>query len=505
MDGLQVVTPEPGQSAAAAQDELQRDPDVRYVEPNRYRGASAVPNDPYFARQWGASNQGQPINGSGGTPGADVEAPAAWDLSTGGATTAVIDSGIDMSHPDLATQIWANPGETGGGRETNGRDDDGNGLVDDWRGWDFVEGDNSPQDQNGHGTHVSGTIAAAGNNGTGVTGVSYGSHVMPLRVLDANGSGTVAGLISAYHYAAAKGARVVNVSITGTGYSAAERDAIESAPNTLFVVAAGNGGSDQVGDNDDAGGQYPCAYPSANIVCVAASDQNDHRASFSNFGPATVDLAAPGDDIMSTVPGGYGYESGTSMATPFVSGAAALIWSARPDATPATVKADLLSGVDGKPDFTGTTASGGRLDAARSLRLAIQRPPTAPAPTAQPKATPARVRPRVFLALARKRTLRQAAVKGLPLRVRCSTRCKLSLRVTVDKRTASRLRLARSSGRAVATHTTVASTRAKTVTVRLSKRSKRAMRRLKRVTLTVAAADVTPGGRTTTFAVTLRR
>ena len=134
--------------------------------------------------------------------------------------------------------------------------------------------------------------------------------MLPLRVLDANGSGTVADLISAYRYAAARGIRVVNVSITGSGYSTAERDAIQSAPNTLFVVAAGNGGSDGVGDNVDGAGQYPCAYPSSNVVCVAASDQQDGRAGFSNYGPGSVDIAAPGVKILSTMSGAYTYLDG---------------------------------------------------------------------------------------------------------------------------------------------------------------------------------------------------
>ena len=185
--GLQLVQVDPGQSIRKAEEELERSPKVVYAEPNFTRRIEALPVDPFFGSLWGLDNQGQPVGGVTGTPDADIDAPEAWNLTTGspGVTAAVVDTGIDANHPDLGSSIWANPGESGEGRESNGVDDDGNGLTDDSRGWDWVTDDNLPADENDHGTHVSGTIAASGNNGTGITGVSWSSRLMPLRVLDA--------------------------------------------------------------------------------------------------------------------------------------------------------------------------------------------------------------------------------------------------------------------------------------------------------------------------------
>ncbi len=524
--GIQLVKAEPGQSVSAAEAELERSAEVVYAEPNFIREAQAVPNDPFFPRLWGLHNTGQPVEsfpGFPGTPDADIDAPEAWELTTGSpeVVVAVVDSGVDVAHPDLSSSIWTNPGESGGGRESNGIDDDGNKLVDDWRGWDWVTDDNLPADEERHGTHVSGTVAASGNNATGVTGVSWSSRVMPLRVLDAAGSGTVADLVSAYRYAGLKGAPILNASLGGSGFSNAELDAINAAPNTLFVVAAGNGGDDGVGDNVDTSPQYPCAYSAANIVCVAASDQNDALAGFSNFGSASVDLAAPGVRTLSTVPGGYAYFSGTSMATPHVAGAAALIRSLEPGAGVAGVRSALLGGTDSKTAFSGRTVTGGRLNAERSLRLAagsdgaplpVAPPPVpsdepsaanpqreAPPDEAEPAPAPAPVpapavaldtsAPVLSLALASRRRLAAVLSRGLSLRARCSERCGLKLRVVVDGRTAKRAGLARSRRPVVVGRTTtVATRRAKTVVVRFTPRARIRVRRLPAVRLTVRAA-----------------
>ena len=527
--GVQLVKAEPGQSVPAAEAALERSADVVYAEPNFIRRVQAVPNDPFFSNLYGLQNTGQAVAGASGTPDADIDAPEAWELTTGSPQVvgAVVDSGVDVGHPDLSSSIWTNPEEIGGGRESNRIDDDANGLVDDWRGWDWVADDNLPADENDHGTHVSGTIAASGNNATGVTGVSWNSRVMPLRVLDAGGSGTVADLVSAYRYAGAKGAQIVNASLGGSGFSRAELDAIDAAPNTLFVVAAGNGGADGVGDNVDTTPEYPCAYGAANIVCVAASDQNDGLAGFSNFGSTSVDLAAPGVRTLSTVPGGgYSFLSGTSMATPHTAGVAALIWSHEPGASVAGVKSALLGGTDSKSAFAGKTATGGRLNADRSLQLAAasagtplpfapppvpsaessspdpQRdaPPEEATPAPLPSSSPApaaapapavtldRSAPVLSLALASRRRLRTVLSRGLGLRAGCSERCGLNLRIVVDGRTARLTGLSSSRRPVVVGRTTVVATsRARRIVVRFGRRARLRLRRLRGVRLTVGA------------------
>lgn len=274
---------------------LEMRPEVVYAEPNYVYRTSAQPDDPSFAQLWGLHNTGQPVDGVTGSRDADVDAPEAWDRETGepATTVAVIDTGVDLDHPDLAANIWANRGEVAG----NGQDDDDNGFVDDVHGWDFVTGDNDPDDLNGHGSHVAGTVGAVGDNSTGVAGVAWDVSVMPVRALDAGGGGTSANVIAAIDYAVAQGADVVNASMETSERSQAMVDAIASAKQTLFVVAAGNSGR-----NTSTNPTYPCNVGLANVVCVAASDSRDRLASFSNFGTRHVDLAAPGVDILSTVP-----------------------------------------------------------------------------------------------------------------------------------------------------------------------------------------------------------
>ena len=300
--GLQLVTLPSGAAGDQARTALERSSGVLYAEPNYERSLQATPDDTHFGLLWGLHNTGQTMGGVTGTVDADIDAPEAWDITTGSSATtvAVVDTGIDDSHPDLGSPAWSNPGETGAGRETNGIDDDQNGYVDDSQGWDWVEQDNDPADENGHGTHVAGTVSARGNNGQGVTGVSWQSKLMALRVLDADGEGTVADVVDGYSYAAAQGAPIVNASLGSTGFSFTEYDMLRSLPGTLFVVAAGNDG-----ESNESNPHYPCSYDLANIVCVAASDNRDGLASFSNYGATSVDLAAPGRRILSTWPGGY--------------------------------------------------------------------------------------------------------------------------------------------------------------------------------------------------------
>lgn len=279
-------------TVAEAIEHYQRDPNVEYAEPNYIIHKAVAPSDQYFGNLWGLHNTGQ----SGGAPGADIHAPEAWDITTGShdVVIAVIDTGIANNHPDLSGNIWRNTGET---NCTDGIDNDGNGYIDDCYGWDFIGNDNDPSDYDGHGTHVSGTIAAHGNNSIGVSGVMWDAQIMPLRILGATGSGTTADAATAIFYANAKGARVINMSWGGYGYSQTLKDAID-ASNALVVCAAGNEG----GNDDGFLPFFPASYTSPNLISVAASDNNDKLASFSNYGKNSVDIAAPGVSIFSALP-----------------------------------------------------------------------------------------------------------------------------------------------------------------------------------------------------------
>jgi len=361
VQGMQLVEVESGQSAAAAERSLESADGVLYAEPNGIVSAFLRPNDPYFPQLWAMENTGQSIRGTAGTADADIDATGAWDAGVAGGTiVAVIDTGVDATHPDVAPNVLP--------------------------GHDFVTGDEDPADENGHGTHVAGTIAAERGNGIGVAGVAdNAAKILPLRVLDGAGSGRTSDVILAYGQAFQSGAKVVNLSLGSTTSSRAEHDAIAAFPTMLFVAAAGNGGPDGVGDNNDAVATYPCAYLLPNVVCVAASDNRDQLASFSNYGALSVDLAAPGVSIASTWPGGgYSWSSGTSMATPHVAGAAALLWAAAPNAQPIDISSALLAGVDARPAFTGRTVSGGRLNVLRSLRQVADVGAGTPAPVPSP-------------------------------------------------------------------------------------------------------------------------
>jgi thermitase len=289
------IAPDTGVEAAVRA--FERDPRVLWAEPNARREAGAVPNDAFFGEQWSLRNTGQTVNGAAGAAGADIDALKAWARTTGSPNVkvAVVDSGINFDQPDLAPNIWHNPGESGGGRESNGIDDDHNGYVDDWRGWDFVQQDNDPADNFGHGSHVAGTIAARGDNGMGVSGVAWRASIIPVRVLDNIDEGYCSDLAAGMAYAVRAGARVVNLSSGQRLSCKAEQAVIDGAPNVLFVAAAMNDGV-----NVDADPFYPCAYPEANVVCVAATDSSDRLASFSDYGGRTVDLAAPGVSILSS-------------------------------------------------------------------------------------------------------------------------------------------------------------------------------------------------------------
>ncbi len=334
------LAPTGGLAAAVAA--LGRDSGVSYAEPDGAVHAAAGPNDPGFGEQWGLSNTGQSVLGTSGTPGDDIGALYAWQHSSGlNVTVAEVDSGVDYTAPDLQGQFV--------------------------NGWDYINANNNPQDQFGHGTHVAGIIAALQNNGVGVSGVAPAAKIMPLRVLDQNGSGSDVDVAAAFNDAGNDGVPIVNASLGSTAPSQVIEQAIQSHPNTLYVVAAGNDGT----NNDDPSTPfYPCDAAEANVICVGASDQNDQPAWFSDYGATSVDLFAPGVSILSTYPGGYAYDDGTSMATPMVSGTLALMLSHAPALTAAQLKSDLLASVDGSPQLSGLAVSGGELDAAAAVATA---------------------------------------------------------------------------------------------------------------------------------------
>jgi subtilisin family serine protease len=317
-------------------------PEVVWAEPNRLTYSTGFDTeqsyyqlDPYWPRQWGLANLGD----NGASADADIDAPEAWKASKGaGVTVGVVDTGVDLTHPDLQGQLVAGSNFVGDGHAT-------------------------AADGAGHGTHVSGIIAAAENT-IGIVGAAPAAKVAPLRALDDNGTGTSASVAAAFTAAGKQGLRIVNASVGSTTASRAESDAIAAYPNTLFVVAAGNTGA----NIDNGGGaSYPCQYPLANVLCVGASDQADQISSFSNRGASSVDVFAPGSSIVSTWTGGtYQYASGTSMASPMVAATAAVVASEHPDWTAAQLKQTILDTADRVPSFSGSAVTGARVNMARA-------------------------------------------------------------------------------------------------------------------------------------------
>ena len=344
--------------------------DVEYVEANTIIRVNKVPNDIDFSQQYGMQNTGA----NGGTVNADIHAVQAWDISTGSQNVVVgiIDTGIDYTHPDIAPNYWKNPGETGvdangKDKQTNGVDDDGNGYIDDFRGWDFANNDNDPMDDHAHGTHCAGVIGARGNDGAGVAGVNWNVSLVGIKFLTGAGGGTLEDAVKAIEYGNTLGLDLTSNSWGGGGFSQTMQDAIAAADarGILFVAAAGN-----ESNNNDSSPAYPASYPVGNVISVAASDNKDQMAYFSNSGVRTVHVAAPGVDIYSSVPGSkYKKMSGTSMATPHVAGLAALVKAALPDATAAQVRARIINGVDRSPYWSTRVVSGGRINALNSLEV----------------------------------------------------------------------------------------------------------------------------------------
>lgn len=365
----EVVRAAPGEldQALAA---LNRDDGVVYAVPDAIVEGTA---DPHADQLWPLENSGQLASqpdsalrlrqfGTSAVRDADIDAPEAWQRSVGaGQSIAVVDSGVDFSHPDLQ------------------------GRIDASRARDWVDGDAVPTDGNGHGTHVTGTIVANRDNDIGVSGVAPAATVLPLRALDDANKGFTSWVVSAFDYAGDLRYRVVTASLGGTDAQALLpiRAAIEEHPDTLFVLAAGNAGTD-----NDVQPFYPCSLQLENIICVGATDAADRPATFSNRGRLSVDLHAPGVDVFSGFKQGYGYLSGTSMATPHVSAVAALVAATDATLSPLAIKQRILDSVDPKPELVGESVTGGRLNAAKAVGAAATPVPT-PTPAPEPTATPA--------------------------------------------------------------------------------------------------------------------
>jgi subtilisin family serine protease len=345
---------------ALAENWSKKDSRIKLVEPNYYVKTQAIPNDSFFPQLWALNNTGQ----TGGVAGFDIHATQAWELTTGSSEVivAVIDSGIDYNHPDLAENIWVNSGEI----PDNGIDDDQNGFIDDIYGYDFADNDSDPMDENNHGTHVAGTIAAHSNNALGVTGVNWQCRVMACKFLGADGYGNVSDAIEAINYAIANGATILNNSWGWQGNpSVSLETAIINARDNgvLFVAAAGNDSIDT-----DNGGSYPACYEISNVISVAATDRYGDLAQFSNYGRNSVHLGAPGANIISTIRNsGYASFNGTSMAAPHVSGVAALLMAYYPEITLQDLKSRIV--ITGTPNqsLLQTTISGRHLNAYNAL------------------------------------------------------------------------------------------------------------------------------------------
>ena len=344
-------------------------PDLEYAEPNyilrivgqRSGEAEKLPNDTDFGLLWGMKNTGQkePGNGVDGKAGADISATKAWAITTGNRaiSVAVIDTGVDYTHQELKDNIFVNTAEIAG----NGIDDDANGFIDDIHGWNFAGvSTNDPMDDNEHGTHCSGTIGAKGDDGNKIAGVTWETRILPIKFLTGGGSGTLDDAVKSIHYATKMKVNIMSNSWGGGGFSQAMFDAIKEAKDAgiLFIAAAGNDGQ-----NSDTSPHYPAGYQVENVMAIAASTNLDTLASFSTYGKRTVHLAAPGHKIYSSVPkNGYDTFSGTSMATPHVSGAAALLWGTNTSMSFAEVKERLMKSRVFIPSLTRKVASSGRLN-----------------------------------------------------------------------------------------------------------------------------------------------
>lgn len=321
---------------------------IEYAAPNYIYRITDIPDDTNYSLQYAMSK---------------VSAPSVWDkdIDCTSVTVAVIDSGIDLDHPDLAENIWTNPNEkvkTG----FFGRDYDRNGYKNDVNGWDFVDGDADPNDGNGHGTHVAGIISAVTNNGKGVASVARNAKLVPLRVMNDKGEGTSTNIYKAVKYVNKMGFDIVNMSLGGSDNDPTVLRAIQSS-TALFVCSAGNESA-----NNDTTLVYPACYDSPNIISVASTTSGDALSYFSNYGAASVDIAAPGSSIYSTyLDGDYKYLSGTSMACPMVTSAAAVVKARYPDMTAEEIIQRLMETADPIASLENKTICGGRLNAYKAI------------------------------------------------------------------------------------------------------------------------------------------
>lgn len=348
---------------------------IRTAEPDGVGFGGGVPNDPLFVNQWGWHNTGQ--TGTGGVVGvtsADIDAPEFWDIAgdASGVVIAVLDSGLNLTHPDLAGVAWTNPGEIA----ADGLDNDGNGKVDDIAGWDFVNSDNNPTDDHGHGTNVTGIMVALRNNGIGSAGLISGAKIQVLKMLNASNSGLTSNLIAATAYARQSGVKIMNLSLQNFPNDAALSAEFTACQNAgiLLVICAGN----QNQNNDQAGNEnYPSSFPHPNIISVGNHDRTDNRwisaTSGSNYGAVSVDLFAPGREIYSTgLNTGYSNYTGTSQATPAVTAVAAAILAANPSWSAPEIKNAILSSVVTSSAYSGICTTGGKLNAVAALGYAVR-------------------------------------------------------------------------------------------------------------------------------------
>ena len=354
--------------------ELSQNPNVQYVEPNYIYRINKTPNDPMLGQLWGMANTGAADSaGQVGTAGIDIGALQAWDIETGNENTlvAVIDTGISYNSPELKDNVWTNEAELNG---QPGVDDDNNGVIDDIHGANFVEATaptGDPLDDHGHGTHCSSTIGARGDDGVGLAGVAWKTKIMGVKFLSAGGSGTLEGAVEAINYANKMGAKIFSNSWGGGGFSQALLEVIQKTNDSkgLFVAAAGNDSA-----NNDASPTYPATYDVPNILSVAAIDNMGQLASFSSYGKTKVHVGAPGVNIVSLTTNGYESWSGTSMATPHVSGIAVLLASHFPEMTGVELKDRIIA--TAKPDrfLNKKVKSGGIANAYTALTNTVPEP-----------------------------------------------------------------------------------------------------------------------------------
>jgi thermitase len=350
---LALVEPRGRLALAVLRRRLQSHPEVAYAEPDHFLFASAekTPDDPFYPLQYALVDSPDDH---------DIDAPTAWGTRSGCAKVAILDTGIDTDHPDLAENVYKSKD-----KPNNGKDDDKNGFVDDTYGLNVIKGKGSGQDDNGHGTHVSGIVAGRGNNDTGVSGVCWSSKLLAVKFMNSRGKGSTSNAIAGIQYAVKQGFKIINCSFGSSSKSSSLKDAVDYAQDhkVLLVVAAGNDS-----ENIDKHPLYPASYGDSNILAVAASTSDDTLAGFSNFGSTAVDVAAPGDDIYSTyLGGGYRTLSGTSMASPYAAGVAALLRKQEPDATYGNLRYAIRHKVDKPPALNGKVAYDGRLNAEKAL------------------------------------------------------------------------------------------------------------------------------------------